>query len=239
MGTMNPPDNIVEKVRGLLAKAESTEFPAEAEALSAKAQELMARFRIEQAMLDLGAGSRRGRPTMVQITLDAPHAAAKVRVLGAVAAANACSVVWTPALRRASVFGFADDLAAAETLFASLLIQATAAVERAGTQRDRWGRVRTVSFRRSFLIAFAARIGLRLQEAVDATVDAMTETAGTDLVPLLERRVAEVETVARAAFPHTSRMPTSVGNAEGWRAGTACAERADLGGSGGFRRLGA
>ena len=95
------------------------------------------------------------------------------------------------------MFGFVDDLAATETLFASLLVQATAAVARAGSSRDSWGRVRTVSFRRSFFVAFASRIALRLQETVDATVDAMQATVGTDLVPLLERRRAEVEAATR------------------------------------------
>ena len=37
-------------VRGLLAKAESTQFPEEAEALSAKAQELMNRHAFERAV---------------------------------------------------------------------------------------------------------------------------------------------------------------------------------------------
>jgi hypothetical protein len=144
-----------------------------------------------------------------------------------------------PSLRRASMFGVADDLAAVQTLFASLVVQATAALERAGTQRDAWGRRRTVSFRRSFLIAFATRIGQRLQETVDGAVGTVAATTGTDLVPLLAQRATDAEAAARAAFPLTRRMPASVGNAEGWRAGTACADRADLGGHAGFGRLSA
>ncbi|RMB71755.1 DUF2786 domain-containing protein [Rhodococcus sp. SBT000017] len=42
------------RIRGLLAKAESTQFPAEAEALSAKAQDLMTRYAIDSALLDTG-----------------------------------------------------------------------------------------------------------------------------------------------------------------------------------------
>ena len=238
MQPMNPPpSHILERVRALLAKAESTEFPAEAESLTAKAQDLMARHRIEQAMLDDRCTAHRGGPTMVQMTVETPHADAKVRILIAVARANACTVIWTPHLRRASVFGFADDLDAVETLFTSLLVQATVAVHRAGTQRDQWGRNRTVSYRRSFLVAFASRIGQRLQEAVAAAVDEMTATTGTDLVPLLDRRLDAVEAAAREAFPRTRAMSTSVGSAEGWHAGTAFADRADLGGRGGFERL--
>ena len=57
-------DPLLERVRALLAKAESTSFPEEADALTAKAQELMARHAIDAAMLEgasVGAtGPRRG-----------------------------------------------------------------------------------------------------------------------------------------------------------------------------------
>jgi hypothetical protein len=46
-----PDRRMLDRVRALLAKAESTEFPKEAEALSARAQELMARHRIDRALL--------------------------------------------------------------------------------------------------------------------------------------------------------------------------------------------
>jgi len=234
-----PPSHILERVRALLAKAESTEFPAEAESLTLKAQQLMARHHIEQAMLDDAPGRSHGDPSMVQIVIDAPHADAKVRVLFAVASANTCTVIWTPHLRRASVFGFADDLAAVETLFTSLLVQVTVAVHRAGPQHDRWGRSRTVSYRRSFLIAFAVRVGERLRAAVDSVLEEMASASGTDLVPLFDRRREAVDAAAREAFPATRMMSTSVGSAEGWFAGAACADRADLGGRGGFARVGA
>ncbi|MFD0330099.1 DUF2786 domain-containing protein [Streptacidiphilus monticola] len=44
------------RIRALLAKAESTDFPEEAEALSAKAQELMARHSIDAALLSARSG---------------------------------------------------------------------------------------------------------------------------------------------------------------------------------------
>ena len=53
---------VLARVRGLLAKAESTSFPEEAEALSAKAQELMARHALERVAVDATAGARRRRP---------------------------------------------------------------------------------------------------------------------------------------------------------------------------------
>ena len=43
---------VLRRIRALLAKAESTEFPEEAEALTAKAQELMSAHAVDEALLD-------------------------------------------------------------------------------------------------------------------------------------------------------------------------------------------
>ena len=81
---------MLERVRALLAKAESTTFPEEAEALTAKAQELMARHAIDQAVLD--AGSNGGSAGVVgwRIGIDDPYAAAKSILLYRIAVANRC-----------------------------------------------------------------------------------------------------------------------------------------------------
>ena len=221
--------DVLAKVRALLAKAESTQFEAEAEALTAKAQELMARHRIEAAMLDTGGRSRRDGPTSRVVVIDDPYADAKAMLLSAVADANGCSAVWSKASRRATVFGFADELAGTELLFTSLLVQSATALHRAGPQIDRYGRSRTKRFRRAFLIAFAVRVGERLRAAVGAMVDDEQSTSGADLVPVFARRDAEVEAAARAAFPDARSRTTSVSDAGGWHAGTAFGDRADLG----------
>jgi len=51
-------DAVLAKVRALLAKAESTTFTHEADALTAKAQELIARHSIDEAMARSSAGKR-------------------------------------------------------------------------------------------------------------------------------------------------------------------------------------
>ena len=83
------------------------------------------------------------------------------------------------------------------------------------------------------------RIGQRLTEVVEATVDDVSTTTGTDLVPILDRRREATEAAARAACPCTSQTTTSASDGEGWRAGTAFGNQADLGGAGGFERLSA
>ena len=82
------------RIRALLAKAESTEFAAEAEALSGRAQELMARYSIDHALLAAQAGSS-GLPGGRRIPVDSPYEEAKATLLNTVADANRCRAVWS------------------------------------------------------------------------------------------------------------------------------------------------
>ena len=95
------------KVRALLAKAESTTFPEEAEALSAKAQELMARHAIDAAMVDAEAGARRRPGSACGSTTPTR---AKSLLLAEVASANRCRAVWSSDLGFTTVIGFESDL---------------------------------------------------------------------------------------------------------------------------------
>src|SRR5215510_3128597 len=221
-------DNMLHKVRALLAKAESTEFDAEADALTAKAQELIARYRIDHALLSARDGLDRETPGMRRVAVDDPYASAKVVLLSRIADANDCHVIWPKPRRYVEAFGFADDLDAVEELFTSLLVQATAAMLRAGSKQDAWGRSRTTAFRRSFLFSFALRIGERLQETVASTVEAAEVESGQALVPLLAARAEAAEALARANYPSTRPMRATMTDPEGWNAGSVFADQADL-----------
>lgn len=112
-------------IRALLAKAESTDFPAEAESFAAKAQELMTRHSIDEALLDarhgdeLAAGVRARR-----LHIDDPYAKEKVGLLAQVAAVNRVKVVYGSDVAIATVVGFPQDLDVTDLLFTSLLVQA-------------------------------------------------------------------------------------------------------------------
>lgn len=219
---------VLEKVRALLAKAESTTFPEEAEALSAKAQELMARHAIDSAMVATGAGG--DGPTGVRVPVDDPYAGAKSILLSEVAAANRCRAVWSKGLGFSTVLGFESDLEFVDVLYTSLLVQATSAMVAAGSQVDRSGRSRTRSFRQAFLLAYASRIGQRLREAEAAGRAAAAEEYGEALVPVLADRSAAVRAAEAEAFPHLVSRSVSVSNAAGWAAGKAAADLASLSG---------
>ena len=216
------------RIRGLLAKAESTEFPEEAEALSAKAQQLMTRYAVDAAVLEAGSGRplsddvRARRVHLVQ-----PYAEAKVQLLTVVAAANGVRSVWHDDVGMATVVGLPVDLELTELLFTSLLVQAT----RAMTETGRAGstRTRSPSFRRSFLLAYASRIGERLDEARDAGTAQAEAASGTALVPVLAAGADAVDAALGELFPRLRTIETRIGSAQGWRAGRLAADSADLG----------
>lgn len=213
---------MLDKVRALLQKAESTEFPQEAEALTARAQQLIARYNIDEALLNRG----KGHPGDRRIDIGNPYSAPKAILLHVVADANRCRSVWHREQGHATVLGFPNDLLAVELLFTSLLVQATSAMLQAGSHHDAHGRSRTRSFRHSFLTAYAQRIGERLQEAMEKAVE---ETASTDLSPVLASRNAEVEQSLAELFP--TLRPFRAGtptNRDGWLNGRAAADRAAL-----------
>ncbi|CNF48619.1 Protein of uncharacterised function (DUF2786) [Mycobacterium tuberculosis] len=219
------------KVRALLAKAESTEFPEEAEALSARAQELMARHSIDRALIAAETGDLTGSAGR-RIAVDNPYDAPKAVLLTVVADANRCRAIWHRELGFSTVLGFPGDLAAVEMLFTSLLVQATSAMVHAGPRRDARGRSRTRSFRHAFLNAYAARIGERLREAAgEAAGRAAADAGGKDLLPVLAARDRAVEQAVDAMFPNLAKgRAGSVSNHEGWVAGRAAADLASLNG---------
>nr|MDQ3763897.1 DUF2786 domain-containing protein [Actinomycetota bacterium] len=220
---------VLARVRGLLAKAESTTFPEEAEALSAKAQELMSRYSLERIVGDSAASAPGSDPHPAaarRLWLDNPYVAAKAMLVGAVAEANRCRTVLSEKLGFTTVLGDEVDLEIVELLSTSLLVQATRAMVSAGSHTTRTGRSRTRSYRQSFLLAYATRIGERLATARDAGAAAMPDPAG--LLPVLAARERVVDELFESMFPGTVSRSFSVGNAAGWHAGRAAADLAVL-----------
>jgi hypothetical protein len=221
---------MLDKIRALLAKAEATDFPEEAEALTARAQQLMARYSIDHALLAARSDGEQEGPGGRRLLIDNPYESPKAVLLASIAQANRCRAVWSRSLGFSTVLGFPADLDAVELLFTSLLVQANAALAHEGGKRGPGGRSRTRSFRRSFLASYAVRIGERLTDATgDAERQAATESPGTDLLPFLAARAQAVDDTVVAMFPQlTDHQMTGITDTEGWMSGLAAADRADL-----------
>jgi hypothetical protein len=213
---------VLARVRALLAKAESTDFPEEADALTAKAQDLMTRHAIDEAVLHAGEPAA-GAVLARRVHVSNPYASAKVQLLDAVGRVNEVRVVWTDAFGTATVVGHPADLDTVELVFTSLLVQATRALaEAARTQSAK-------SFRRAFLLAYALRIGERLEQARAHARGDAERTYGAALVPVLAERSEAVDAAFTTMFPALRAPRRTRVDARGWDAGRAAADRADLG----------
>jgi hypothetical protein len=220
-------ERILRKVRALLAKAEATEFDEEADALTAKAQELMTTHAIERALAD-AAEPVREVPTVRRIWLDAPYVDGKAMLVNEVADGNRVRCVLTKACGFVTLVGFQTDLDTVELLSTSLLVQATRAMRANGSHVTRYGTSRTRSFRQSFLVSFAVRIGERLQSAASAVVAEADRGHGGALVPVLSARDDAVRDAAETLFPELVSRPVRISNESGWTAGRVAADLASL-----------
>lgn len=221
-----PESRMLTRIRALLAKAEATGFPEEAEALSAKAQELMARHSVDEALLAAGAPAP-DAPGACRVGVEPPYEQAKAVLLDAVASANHCRAVWNEPLAFSTVVGFEGDLEAVELLYTSLLVQATHAMTKAEAAQRAGGRKRTKTFRQSFLAAYAHRVGDRLTAAARTAVTS-TE-APQDLLPVLAGRETAVTDHMERMFPETTTTRLrGVSDEAGWAEGTRAADRAQV-----------
>ncbi len=228
-GSADVDPKLLGRIRGLLAKAEATEFVEEAETFTAKAQDLMTRYAIGAALLHgadaPGSSTIRSR----RIHLDSPYVREKVHLLTAIGEANRARTVWFDRFAIATVVGDPIDLRQIDLLFMSLLVQATRAMHEAGARSP--ADSRTASFRKAFLFGFAVRIGQRLKEAdsratAETAVDA--DVRIDDLLPVLAARSAAVDAEFERLFPSTRAARSRSVDAHGWNAGQTAADGASL-----------
>jgi hypothetical protein len=213
------------RVRALLAKAEATNYPDEAEALSAKAQALMVRHSLREAVADHGRGLASVAAAR-RVWIDNPYVAAKVALVQAVAQANRCRTVWMKDLGFVVTVGAETDLDLVDLLTTSLLLQASRAMLVAGRLHQVRGQARMKSFRHSFLVSYATRIGERLA----ATSSSVTDELRRDdrLLPVLAARSRAADETFTRLFPKTIASPLTAYDSLGLGAGRSAADVAML-----------
>jgi uncharacterized protein DUF2786 len=221
-------DPVLEKVRALLAKAESTSFEAEAEAFTAKAQQLIARHAIDVALL--AVDDPEDGPSAIRVFIDDPYSDAKALLLQVVAGSGRCRAVFQGPLAMSTVVGFASDLAAVEMMFTSLLVQAQTALGAAARSAPPGSRTRSRGFRSAFLQSYAARIGERLDEISRAVVAESEAEATASILPVLASREVAVTGAVDELFANlTTRTSRGGVDASGWVSGRFAADNAQLG----------
>lgn len=235
---------ILAKIRGLLDKAEATTFAAEAEAFTAKATQLMAKYRIDQAMLDAARPAAQRRAVVERhVKLGSgPYVRTRLSLLSAAADANDVRVLTSVRHdgRVGHLIGTVDDVEATEMLYTSLAIQAARDTAKiAGSSPGQTRRQR-----RSFLAGFAASVDARLT-AQNAAAAAEAERATPGVAIVLADKSALVDDWVRGRYGRVGSLRrTGTGTHSGsYQKGVAAGNRADLGatrvGSGARGALGA
>ncbi len=221
-------DRQLARIRALLAKAEHPSTPPhEAEAMSEKAAELMARYAIDRALVD--AASPNGSvPVGRVVRVVAPYAVPKALLLSGVAAADRVRVVIATDPsgegRVCTLVGYAADIELVELLFTSLLLQASTAMRLASA-----GQRRVRAFRHAFLMGYASVVSGRVREAQHrAVVEDATTRGSTSTALVLRGRSDAVDRAVTEMFPRLGRLRTSVSDGGGLRAGHAAGAAADI-----------
>ncbi|CCQ16831.1 putative uncharacterized protein [Rhodococcus sp. AW25M09] len=221
-GADAPNTKMLSKIRGLLAKADATDFEEEAETLTAKAQELMTRYSIDTMLLSQGNIDIDGR----RVHVDGPHAPAKAQLLHVVGTANRVKAIWDPEFAVATLVGSPVDVQQTELLFTSLLVQATRALGHSPEAKKR-KKAGSAAFGKAFLYAYAVRVGDRLSDAEAHTLEEV-QRESDDLLPILAAQTVAVEAEFDRLFPTAKPMRGPRLDAEGWDSGHAAADQADL-----------
>jgi hypothetical protein len=241
---MTPDNDLLDRVRKLLAKAEDESCTThEAEALTAKASELMARYGIERAQLG-ALHPETDKPASRKFPVLNPWGSVKLNLLNGIARALRCQCVQTADSGTVlHVFGYASDIERAEMLWTSLLVQQQRALARYQVSARARGNAAKAD-RRSFLLGFNFAVVARVQAAEERAAEqaeaADRPEGGTSTALVLADRSLVVNAQVNAEYPRlrSSRVTYS---GSGYGEGRAAGQKADIGGakvgSGGQRSL--
>ena len=228
-----PSDDLLDRVRKLLAKAEDEGVtPHEAEALTGKAAELMARYGIDRALLG-ALHPETDSPADRVFDLDNPWAAVKAHLLAGLASALRCQCILLSRRgpgSRVHVFGYLSDLERADILFTSLLVQMARALAAEPLPAVGAG---VKAWRRSWMLGYASAVVGRVRAAEEAAVAGASaggaSAAGPSTALVLADRALTVRHQAEQAYPHTRRTRVTY-SGNGYQAGYREGQKADIGG---------
>src|SRR5262249_29388206 len=225
------PEALLGRVRKLLVKAEADGVTqAEAQALTAKAAELMAKYGIDRALL----AARRpetDRPADRVIDIGNPWARVQAHLLCGLAVALRCQCVILPLSgpgSRIHVFGFASAIERTDVLYTSLLIQMWQGL--ASAQPPAWAQSPR-AWRRSWLLGFATAVVARVRAAEQGAAERAADASagdGRSAALVLADRTEIVGRTLRAAYPVTRKSRVTY-SGSGYGSGEAQGQRGDIG----------
>jgi Protein of unknown function (DUF2786) len=229
--TVEASDRLLDRVRKLLAKAEAAgTTPEEAEALTAKATELMAKYGIDRALL-AAQRPETDQPGSRLVDIYNPWGRVRAHLLCGLASAMRCQPILVTSEEgtlRVHIFGYASDLERTDLLFTSVLIQMWHGLIAAEVPARAYS---TRAWRRSWLLGFAAAVTARVraaEERAERGGSGATDGQHASTALVLADRSLVIRRNMAAAYPHTRTARTTY-TGSGYGDGYAQGQRADIG----------
>ncbi|MBB5081290.1 DUF2786 domain-containing protein [Nonomuraea endophytica] len=221
------PDKMLKRIQGLLAKAQATNFEAEADTYMAAALKLMAKYGVEMAHL-ADSGQVADEVTTFEVLIGTSYGVDRRALLVNIARAKRCRPVYRqmPNGYLVTIVGHASDLEQVKLLNASLQLQMG---KGARTARDSSGKSST-GFRKGWMLGFYTRVYERMMDAERAATseprpaDTASATGrSTELV--LASREQAVQASFEKRYPKLGKAPKrTLTNASGYSAGRAAGD---------------
>jgi hypothetical protein len=226
-------EKIIDRIRGLLAKAESSEFEEEAASFLDKATELMAKYRVDEAVLAAAGRAANDPVDRTFIDLSGYHSP-KGSLAVHLAEALDCHVLWAHGgprgSKRLAVVGHVSDLSTFEALMTSLELQLDRELHKVSGYSSGDTRARRTSFANGWVRKVGNRIKAHLASAVDTAV-AETDASSSVALVLADRRdvVADKYQEFYKTKPRYTRSSRGSSRYDAYSAGSAAGARADIG----------
>lgn len=237
---------ILARIRGLLAKAESTEFPEEAKNLRAKAYELIGTYGIDEAVATAQAGhTQEVKGITLTVADDGGYANQQLDLAYWVGDAIGCWVLMTysqeararrllgkrQSYDQVSVYGYANLVELTEILYTSLLLQLSGEREKITAEEARsHGYKSTRSFRTSWGVGWVSEVRTRLRHAyTKAAEDKDAETGSSTALVLADNK--EIFKTVGMADTNTTKIVSGRAprvHTKAYEAGREAGRRADI-----------
>lgn len=232
-------DKFIDQIMKILAKAEGTDNPDEAETFFAAATRLMEKHSINDAMLQAAGKAQQDEIGFITIEFGSTYWAAWKSSSAAIGFAFGfkCLVMQNSKNGSMRWFGWKRDLANAELIWASLLIQAERASRNflesyqspsyLSTSEKREDRFKA---KRSFITGFGTQVARRIEEQRKLTKNEAVESDGSgDLLPVLVSREKQLDDYFDEIPTQALRRTRLSHNSRGYGAGMDAGDRADIG----------
>jgi hypothetical protein len=209
--------------------------PQEAEALSGKAADLMAKYGIERARLG-ALHPETDKPADKVYTIEDPYASTKIFLLNGITLAMGGRAVQINGKGgvKLHVFGYQSDLDRIEMMYTSLLVQ----MHRAMTYTERGlsslERKHIRAWRRSFMLGYQRAVVSKVRAAEDAArrkAEGDDKPGETSMALVLADRSLVVKTNANQAYPRTKTGGRTTYRGTGYGSGYSEGQKADIGGA--------